>query len=161
MAASKGITAEQVEKAILELTEASGGLPPTIREVSGHLGLQSTSAVQKQLGGLRKAQRVTWEPGKSRTLRVVGIQTMSGRCFFAGSKECPGCDYALMALLEAAERVAKTLQVAGYSLDALSLQDAVKAVRAKLFPEGVCEGEVSVTTTGSKADATGILRGDD
>ncbi|MBE9102776.1 hypothetical protein [Vacuolonema iberomarrocanum] len=127
MATPKGITLDQVEWAILELTAASGGIPPTLRELQGQLGLRSTAAIQSHLDSLRDAGRVTWQPGRARTLQVVGVDQGSG------ALKAP--DPALVHLLEVAERVVKRQKVSSLT-ERLSLEHACRAARAKLFPEG-------------------------
>ena len=45
---------------------------PTIREIQHGLGISSTNVVWRHLNWLKDHGKVTWEPCKSRTLRVVG-----------------------------------------------------------------------------------------
>lgn len=53
---------------------------PTVRAVGELAGLSSTSTVHHWLRRLRDAGLVTWEPGKSGTLRAtVTPLTLSGR----------------------------------------------------------------------------------
>jgi len=51
------------------------------------------------------------------------------RCYFSGNATCPGCDLAIINLLEVAERVAQ-------SINSPALKDAAQAVRDKVFREG-------------------------
>jgi repressor LexA len=50
---------------------AERGYPPTAREIGAAYGW-APQAVADYLGALRKRGLVTWEPGKARTLRVLG-----------------------------------------------------------------------------------------
>jgi len=47
------------------------GVPPTVREIAHGLGYSSESTVWMYLKELRDAGRLTWQPGKSRTVQVV------------------------------------------------------------------------------------------
>ena len=51
---------------------ASRSYPPTVREIGAHLGIASTNGVHDHLIALRRRGLLTWERGKSRTLRVIG-----------------------------------------------------------------------------------------
>lgn len=51
------------------------------------------------------------------------------RCYFSGNATCPGCDLAILNLIETAERVAQ-------SINSPALKEAAQAVREKVFPEG-------------------------
>lgn len=48
------------------------GYPPTLRELMGHAGLTSLGHVRYHLGVLRSCGEITWEPGRCRTIRLVG-----------------------------------------------------------------------------------------
>jgi repressor LexA len=48
------------------------GYPPTVRELMAALGIQSPNGIMCHIKALERKHRVTREPGKSRTLRVVG-----------------------------------------------------------------------------------------
>lgn len=50
---------------------ASDGTPPTLRELASELGLSSPTPLLRYLQRLREEGKVSWEPGKARTLRVV------------------------------------------------------------------------------------------
>lgn len=60
-----------------ELLDAIGrltneqGYPPTIRELVDAMGYSTPNAVAQHLRLLHRKGWVIWEPGKSRTLRVV------------------------------------------------------------------------------------------
>jgi len=57
------------------------GFPPTVRELTRMLGVSSTYTVTCHLRRLAVKGRVTWLPGQSRTLRVVGERRKaSGVC---------------------------------------------------------------------------------
>jgi SOS-response transcriptional repressor LexA len=60
----------EVLDAIRELTAARGAAP-TLRELGARLGITSTNAVSDHLKYLQIQGLLTWEPGKSRTLRVL------------------------------------------------------------------------------------------
>ena len=47
------------------------GFGPTIREVGEALGYRSYTAVKYRLDNLREEGRVTWQDGRTRTLRVA------------------------------------------------------------------------------------------
>jgi repressor LexA len=51
---------------------AEHGYAPTFRELAAMLGIESTNGITVHLKALERKHRVTREPGKSRTLRVVG-----------------------------------------------------------------------------------------
>lgn len=61
---------QQVLDAITGLT-AEKGYPPTHAELRARLGFQGRSYTERLLNGLRDAGRVTWDPHRPRTLRVV------------------------------------------------------------------------------------------
>jgi SOS-response transcriptional repressor LexA len=48
--------------------------PPTIKEIGEMLNISSTSTVFAHLEKLRQAGCVTWEFGKSRTLKILRLQ---------------------------------------------------------------------------------------
>ena len=48
------------------------GYPPTVRELAAALGIRSISGVGEHLRRMAAKRLLTWEPGKSRTLRVIG-----------------------------------------------------------------------------------------
>ena len=50
---------------------AEHGYPPTQREIGAAVGISSTSHVHYHLQKLRLAGRITYEPGKMRTIRVL------------------------------------------------------------------------------------------
>lgn len=58
-------------RAIDRLTRKHG-YPPTVRELEAAMGYSTTNAVAQQLALLRRKGWVTWQPGRARTLRVVG-----------------------------------------------------------------------------------------
>jgi repressor LexA len=47
------------------------GYSPTVREIGSQLGKSSPHTIKYHLDKLRGAGRVTWETGKTRTLRVT------------------------------------------------------------------------------------------
>lgn len=47
------------------------GIPPTIRDLQGRLGFESTNAVRDHLVALRRKGYVTWEPRTQRSLRLL------------------------------------------------------------------------------------------
>lgn len=49
------------------------GYAPTLREIGKGLGIVSVAAVAQHLGYLRAKGRLTWEEGRQRTLRVLGV----------------------------------------------------------------------------------------
>jgi SOS-response transcriptional repressor LexA len=68
-----GTTAPQraVLKSIVRLTAALGH-PPTVREIAADIGV-NPSDVQQKMWRLRRDGRVTWDEGRARTVRVVGV----------------------------------------------------------------------------------------
>ena len=68
------LTDRQAE--ILELIRAfwSGqGYPPTVRELQELTGIKSPNGMQNHLIALRRKGWITWEDGKSRTIRLLGV----------------------------------------------------------------------------------------
>ena len=65
-------TARQLEvvAAIRALTIAGGGLGPSIRELTAHFGVSSVNAMWCVMNALRRKGLLTYERGKSRTLRL-------------------------------------------------------------------------------------------
>ena len=61
---------QRVLDAIASLTLARG-FPPTLRELTAHLGLRSTNGVSQHLAALRQRGLVTGSPRRSRTLQVA------------------------------------------------------------------------------------------
>lgn len=59
----------EVLAAIRELAEVYH-LPPTVREVAGHLGI-NPSAVHKHLRALRRDGHIDWDDGYQRTIRIL------------------------------------------------------------------------------------------
>lgn len=47
------------------------GHSPSVREISGHIGTRGVGHVHRALDELKEAGVVTWEKGRSRTLRIV------------------------------------------------------------------------------------------
>lgn len=47
------------------------GYPPSTREMTSALGFRSVESIHRLLRTLREDGRVTWEPRKARTLRIV------------------------------------------------------------------------------------------
>lgn len=68
-----GDSRTRVLLAVLDLT-AEQGYPPTVREIGDRVGI-SLAVAQFHLARLRADGLVTWEPGQSRTLRALVIQT--------------------------------------------------------------------------------------
>lgn len=50
---------------------AEKGYPPSTREMAEALGFRSVESIHRLLRTLREDGRVTWEPRKARTLKVV------------------------------------------------------------------------------------------
>lgn len=50
---------------------AQNGVSPALTEIAAGVGLASHNAVRNHLLQLQSAGKVTWQPGKFRTLRVV------------------------------------------------------------------------------------------
>jgi repressor LexA len=55
----------------LQKLERAGAPPPSIREVCGELGYQSTNAAKKLIHQMRDAGDVIYESGRARTLRLA------------------------------------------------------------------------------------------
>lgn len=51
----------------------SHGYGPTIREMGDELGISSTSVVSYRMHILQREGRLTWEEGRSRTVRVIDV----------------------------------------------------------------------------------------
>lgn len=49
----------------------SSGFPPSTREIAEALGFKSVESIHRMLTHLRAIGRVTWEPNKARTLKVL------------------------------------------------------------------------------------------
>lgn len=69
------VTDDRIVEAIRDLT-AQYGYPPTKRELAGFLGYSvsgsgGVSSVQYRIARLSEIGRVTFVPGKARTIRVV------------------------------------------------------------------------------------------
>lgn len=47
------------------------GYPPSTREMTEALGFRSVESIHRLLRTLREDGKVTWEPRKARTLRIV------------------------------------------------------------------------------------------
>jgi SOS-response transcriptional repressor LexA len=60
---------DEILAAIVRLT--SKGPAPTLRELAAEVGLSSPTPLLRYLERLRQEGKVSWEPGKARTLRVV------------------------------------------------------------------------------------------
>lgn len=60
----------QIISTIEELT-ASHGYPPTFQEIADDMGLSSRGSIHAKMETLRALGLVTWEDGKTRTIRVV------------------------------------------------------------------------------------------
>lgn len=45
--------------------------PPTVREIAQALDMASTGGIHRWLEILRSQGKIEWEPGKSRTIRVI------------------------------------------------------------------------------------------
>lgn len=61
----------EIIRTIVRLTR-DAGYPPTIREVMTEHGFATPNAVAQHLKTLRRKGWVIWEPGKARTLRIIG-----------------------------------------------------------------------------------------
>ena len=61
-----------VVQSIVRLT-ASIGYPPTVREIAADLG-HNPSDIQQKLWRLRRDGVVTWDEGRTRTVRVVEVR---------------------------------------------------------------------------------------
>ena len=60
---------EQIVRALRELTDQHG-YPPTQKELSGATGIPGTP-LQLHLEVLRAHGRLTWQPGRARTLQLL------------------------------------------------------------------------------------------
>lgn len=49
----------------------SRGYPPSTREMTAALGFRSVESIHRLLRVLKEDGKVTWEPRKARTLRIV------------------------------------------------------------------------------------------
>lgn len=54
---------------------AENGYLATVRQLQAKFGFASPNAIWSQLKVLRAKGEVTWEPGKSRTIRATGVAT--------------------------------------------------------------------------------------
>lgn len=70
MARPRRVDDEALLTAIME-SRAERGVSPTVRELADIMGLRSPAPLHRYLERLREEGRVSWEPGKARTLRVV------------------------------------------------------------------------------------------
>ena len=69
---NKRITSRQQEiMAFFRQTIAKRGLPPSMREICGHFGFRSPHAAQQHVRALQKKGLITFEPGRSRTIRIL------------------------------------------------------------------------------------------
>lgn len=69
-------TERQVQ--VLEAIQAfvdEHGYSPTLRELGAMLGIKSTNGVTEHLNSLVRKGCVAWDRGKSRTIRVIGVQS--------------------------------------------------------------------------------------
>lgn len=64
------------------------GISPSIRDLQSALGLRSPSAVQFHLRNLRDMGVVTWERGRSRSLRPVSPEPISSPSGQDSSRSC-------------------------------------------------------------------------
>lgn len=51
---------------------ADRGVPPSVAEIAGDVGMYSTSSAHYQLCKMRKDGIITFEDGKVRTIRILG-----------------------------------------------------------------------------------------
>ena len=64
-------TRDRIYAAIRSFTLREG-MPPTVRELMAEAGITSTGHMDYHLRILAQQRRISWRPGKSRTLRVTG-----------------------------------------------------------------------------------------
>jgi repressor LexA len=50
------------------------GYPPTVREIGSMLGVTSPATAKARIEGLVKAGKITYEPGKFRTIKVIDTE---------------------------------------------------------------------------------------
>jgi SOS-response transcriptional repressor LexA len=50
---------------------AEQGYPPTVRELCNHVGMRSSATVVVKLEALKRDGFITWQRGKSRTIKVI------------------------------------------------------------------------------------------
>jgi SOS-response transcriptional repressor LexA len=70
-------------------SEAAAGRSVTVRDIQKTLTISSPSVVSYWLSKLRDQGRVTWEPGKSRTLRALGGEPELVLILEAGDDQYP------------------------------------------------------------------------
>jgi repressor LexA len=56
----------------IEAVIAQRGHPPTVRELCKTIGVRSSATVAVKLNALKRDGFITWEPGKSRTIKITG-----------------------------------------------------------------------------------------
>lgn len=56
----------------------SGELTPSLREIGAHFQISSTNGVARHLDALRKKGWISWEAGKARAIRIVGLTGLRG-----------------------------------------------------------------------------------
>ncbi|MDE2104662.1 MAG: hypothetical protein KGL39_45925 [Patescibacteria group bacterium] len=65
--------------------KATKGYAPTIREIGDAIGLKSTSTIWYHLAGLKRAEKIHWEPRLNRSITIVGEEAPIIR------DRCPTC----------------------------------------------------------------------
>lgn len=60
----------EIYEAVRDYTK-SRGYPPTVREICEMVGLSSTNTVYRHLKIIKRMGYITFEPGRSRTMKVV------------------------------------------------------------------------------------------
>lgn len=123
------ITEDQLLNAIESLTSRFG-VAPTLRELSRHFGFRSISSVQARVNRLLVEGRLTFEPHKARTLRVLK------------PPRTPDSNQALLNLIGRAERALSTL---GESSEVEELRDALEGIKATVFSEAGSNGTQTTT----------------
>jgi repressor LexA len=64
------ITRMKIITSIYEYYEKHG-FSPTVREISGMVGLKSSATVHRQLEKLKEEGKISWNPAMPRTIRLL------------------------------------------------------------------------------------------
>lgn len=74
------IIGNDVVLAALVQMHGESSIPPSLRELAARLGVKSASSLYPYLHALRNEGRITWVPGRFRTLELVdGDERVLGR----------------------------------------------------------------------------------
>jgi repressor LexA len=68
---------ERLLLAFVQKFSSDNGFSPSTREIAEALGFKSVESVHRILTDLKDNGRVTWEPNKARTLKVVNPEVPS------------------------------------------------------------------------------------